>query len=345
VNLPDVWLARALLLGLVFSAILALPIYKWLLKIKSRQIVSEYVAEHQKKQGTPTMGGLIPVCAVLLAGLSVLIFDTSNGSNELLIAELVLFLGFALVGFVDDFVVPRMIKGKRGLGWKQKILMQVVIAGLVALKIPGIQHPISYGCYVLLILFFANAYNFADGMDGLASAIYLAFAGGLAGLLASGYMADGALLLPAAIAGAILPFLMLNAPPAKVFMGDVGSLPIGAALGFAVSFLVVGAGRQITIHPMPSWPRTIAAVFISGVMIYELVPVPLQIFWVKVFKKRLFKMTPVHHGFEKRGIAETRIVCGFVIAQILCSTLAVWSVLESGMPDEPQHQLFVVRSP
>ena len=200
--------------------------------------------------------------------------------------------------------------------------------------------------------FFANAYNFADGLDGLAGTILVAQIVGILGLsvVRFGHVPHeyGVLI---SLLGGVLAFLLWNAPKAKVFMGDVGSLPIGAVLG-AIWFVVPGESRipLIGMSPKPVLDTTwwFVSIFIWSIpMICELVPVPLQVFSVKVFKKKLFPFTPIHHAFEEIKLKtgetgesesylervknsprwahwpETRIVFTFAIFQLLCSMLAI----------------------
>jgi phospho-N-acetylmuramoyl-pentapeptide-transferase len=311
------YLSVAFWTALAVSGILAKPILATLLRLNSRQTVSAHAPEgHQKKQGTPTMGGLI-VIAGMLAAMAV------SGYRDY--AAIVLLLGFALIGFIDDFVVPRKFVSKRGLGWRQKILMQLVVA--VAAAMIARSSPLGIGSLAFMVLFFSNAYNFSDGLDALAGTILLGLA---SGLLAIGLLHEGlrmAWLIPlAAMLGAIVPFLFLNAPPARVFMGDVGSLPIGAVLGYVVGQFALGYGGgndhvRVALGPL---------FVISLMMVIELVPVPLQILSVKLRKKRLFPYTPVHHAFEKAGWPETRVVFHFALAQLLLAALAVGLVV--GLP-------------
>jgi phospho-N-acetylmuramoyl-pentapeptide-transferase len=331
--------------ALIVAAILAKPILRFLLATKSRQTVSEYAPEgHQKKQGTPTMGGLI---IVLGSTLSIVGYDlylrfvrpfnkSTIGSawNAWYAALLILLLGFATIGFVDDFVVPRLFVGKRGLGWKQKILMQVVFATLASGVMVGWKDAAQGALYVFLILFCSNAYNFLDGLDALAGSVLIALSGGLMVLGRSAPMNGYFEVVLLALIGATIPFLFLNAPPAKVFMGDVGSLPIGAVLGLVfASFAWPVYGNWTFYTPYstlsasaesssPQFGMWVPLLIIGLVLVAELVPVPLQIFWVKVFKKKLFPYTPIHHAFEKAGVAETRVVWHFLLVQLLLAAMA-----------------------
>lgn len=308
------------------AALAARPILSALRAMKSRQTVSQYAPEtHQVKQGTPTMGGLI-VLVGILAGL-IYALATGTGENRLLLAALLTTILFGLIGFVDDFVVPRLMKGKRGLGWKQKILMQVGASVLAALPVTGLA-PVPLGVAVFVLLFASNAYNFADGLDGLAAGIGISYCGGVWGLASvSGDtpLATIALVVAAGLAG----FLFLNAHPARIFMGDVGSLPIGALFGLATlalpnaPALLRAAGG---IGPSPT-AFVLAGLALNLMLAAELLPVPIQIASVKLRGKRVFPCTPIHHAFEKAGWPETRVVAAFTLVQLLASALALTLVL------------------
>ena len=299
----------AFVAALVTAAVLARPGLDLLIALNSRQTIYHLAPEaHQKKEGTPTMGGLI-ILIGLFAGL---LFVDHNYKVSAWI------FGFAAIGFVDDFVVPRMMKGKRGLGWRQKIVAQVALAVAAApvFSVPFQALPVI--TIAFLVLFFSNAYNFADGLDGLAGSLGLILCFGLAALGSFGPTIGPIL---GALAGGFIPFLYLNAPPAKVFMGDVGALPIGALFGAVIA--------KLLILPIPAgptylnWQLAAPILLISLVMIAELVPVPLQVGYYKLTKKRLFPMTPIHHSFEKKGWPESRIVWVFVLTQLVFCILAV----------------------
>ncbi len=309
-------LSVAFWVAFAVAALLAKPVLATLLSLGSRQTVSAYAPEgHQKKQGTPTMGGLIVVGGALAAMLVSGYRDASS---------IVLLVGFALIGFVDDYVVPRRFVGKRGLGWRQKILMQLAVAAGTALL--ARTSPAGMGLIVFLVLFFSNAYNFSDGLDGLAGTILLGLGGGLIALGWLAGMRTEWMVPVAALVGGIVPFLFVNAPPARVFMGDVGSLPIGAVLGYVFARFGLGLsgpeGRMaVGVAPL---------VVIGLLMAAELIPVPLQVLSVKLRKKRLFPYTPIHHAFEKAGWPETRVVFHFALVQVLLSALAIG--LSVGLP-------------
>ncbi len=316
-NLP--FLSVAFWTSLAVSGLLAGPILQTLLRLNSRQTVSEYAPEgHQKKQGTPTMGGLI-IVAGALAAMAI------SGYRDF--AALTLLVGFALIGFVDDFVVPRVYVGKRGLGWKQKIMMQFAVALGAALLTRG--NLAQVGWIFFAVLFYSNAYNFADGIDGLAGTILLGLGGGLLALGLLGEARTATLVPLAALLGGVVPFLFLNAPPAKVFMGDVGSMPIGAVLGYVVARFALGLSSG------GAWtgPVLLPLLVISLVMAVELIPVPLQILSVKLRKKRIFPYTPIHGAFEKAGWPETRVMFMFALAQFVLAALAIGIAV--GLPARP----------
>jgi phospho-N-acetylmuramoyl-pentapeptide-transferase len=311
----------------IVSAIVAYPIFKVLLAMKSRQTISEFAPEgHQVKQGTPTMGGVIVVLG-MLGGLLAANRTEAWGQHDYgptwLGAATVLLAGFAAIGFIDDFVLPRVVKGSRGLGWRYKIVMQLAVAGLGAWLMWGHFGLLTW-ITVFVVLFYSNAYNFSDGLDSLAGLLAVGLAVGVIGIGFAALPDLTSMVLAASVIGAIIPFLYLNWPPAKIFMGDVGSLPIGAVFGaamVALAYQFPAVGNQQLI---PDHLGLLAAVkVLSVIMIIELVPVPLQIFWVKVFKKKLFFYTPIHHAFEKKGWPETRIVGMFFLAQLLLAALAV----------------------
>lgn len=331
------------MIALVTSGVLAIPIFRLLLRMKSRQNVSAHVPEHAGKQGTPTMGGLIIVAGFLAASIYMAVvlqgFQQPAGG-----AVLFLIGGFAMIGFVDDFLVPRMIPGKRGLGWTQKLAAQVLIAAFCAWMV-GIDGSLAnLAILVFFILFFSNAYNFSDGMDWLAGTLLVTFLIGLVSLLPS----IAPMLIPycLALGLATVPFLVLNRPPAKVFMGDVGSLPIGAFLGLVIGCVctpVLGlAGRTKFVlespAPAAAWTLVEISALLSIVMIAELVPVPLQILWVKLRKKKLFPFTPIHHAFQKAGWPEGRVVAMFAAIQLAASLIVVSLAIPTGRAIEQDRK-------
>lgn len=284
------------LVGLGVSALAAPFVFRALVAMKSRQTISQYVPEHQQKQGTPTMGGLI-----ILAGLAAALFASGDWVGPLLLT-----LGFAAIGFLDDFILPRVRKGSRGLEWTPKLLLQFAAVSPAALLV-SVEHGLLGALgYAILILAFSNAYNFADGLDGLAAGILM--------ILCVGFITlGGPAPLAMALLGATIPFLFLNVPPARVFMGDVGALPLGALLGH-LAFVTAGS---VTLGWVPVG-------VLSLLLAAELIPVPLQIASVKLRKgKRLFPRTPIHHAFQHAGVPETRVTGWFLLTQATLVGIAV----------------------
>ncbi|MBX3110434.1 MAG: hypothetical protein KF857_00370 [Fimbriimonadaceae bacterium] len=284
----------------VVAAVASPFVMKALVAAKSRQNVSKHIQEHAHKQGTPTMGGIIILVGWVAGSVAV---PTAKLWPAL--ATIVL---FALIGYIDDFLVPRLKTGSRGLSWGPKLAMQVVAALPATLTLGSTNIALVAGM-VVWVLFYANAFNFSDGLDNLSGGIAMWTVVGVQAL-SVGHL-DPVL---TALFGAVLPFMVWNAPPAKVFMGDVGSLPIGAYFGLATFSLAV---------PDPATFVPKVAV-LAGMMFAMIVPVVVQIGGVKVFKRRLLPFkTPVHHGFQEKGWDEPRIVRLFHVAQILCSAGAV----------------------
>lgn len=327
----------ATLVALAVSGVLALPILKLLIRLKSRQTISAFVPEHAAKQGTPTMGGIIIVAGFVAACVFLAIAVPDARSKT--VSTLILFLGFAVVGFVDDFVIPRMMPGKRGLGWTQKLVMEIVVATASAWIFLEQPTTMSIVVTVLIILFFSNGYNFADGLDWLAGTVLLALLPGFMFIFGSGNWILTTYCF--ALAAAALPFMALNRPPARVFMGDVGALAIGAVLGLLASLPPVnllqtsGSGDSDAIKRL-FLGNSLAVLFLSVIMFAEIVPVPLQILSVKLRKgKRIFPKTPIHHAFQVAGWTEQRIVCLFAAIQLIGTLGAVGIAMNAR--DAAQH--------
>ena len=328
--------ALAFLVSALAGLLLIKPVMALLKGLGSKQNVSAHLPEHQVKQGTPTMGGILIVAASLIAMVIL------APKNWFAVSG---FLLFALIGFIDDFIAPKKMGLPRGLPWRAKLLMQIVAAFLMSLDLGAIfgrsiaeVSPWATAITVFIILFLSNAYNFTDGLDGLAGSVGIAFCFGLIALFSLALPFGSIGIVSGAIGGALLAFLFLNAPPARVFLGDVGSLPIGAMLGFGLSQLLFGGellprgnyhyyyiegavlSSSVFYHVSQIAPSVL---LLCGVMMAELIPVPLQILSVKVRKKKLFLKTPIHHAFEEKGIPETKIVWWFTSAQLLLSVAAI----------------------
>ncbi|MCG8529255.1 MAG: phospho-N-acetylmuramoyl-pentapeptide-transferase [Desulfovibrionales bacterium] len=327
----------ALLTALVISIILGPYFIQWLKRIKCGQYIQSEVACHSSKAGTPTMGGILIAFSLILSTL--LWCDLSNLYVWL---TLLVFSGFAVVGFLDDFTKLRR-KENQGLSAKAKLLGQVVISGAALymlvqlpaysteLYVPFFKHVnpdlglfyIPFAMFV--IIGSSNGVNLTDGMDGLAivPAVVTALVYGVFVYVAghatlSSYLQIAAVpgvgeitVLCGALVGAGLGFLWFNAYPAQVFMGDVGSLAIGGTLGF-ISVLC---------------KQELMMIVVGGLFVVETLSVILQVGSYKLRKKRIFKMAPIHHHFEISGIPESKVIIRFWIISILLGVLAL-SVLK-----------------
>jgi phospho-N-acetylmuramoyl-pentapeptide-transferase len=338
--------AVAAITALLISLLFGRKVIRKLADLKfGQEIREEGPASHQEKKGTPTMGGILVIGSVFI---STLLWARLN-SLYLWLALGATIL-FAAVGFADDYI--KIVK-KRSLGLtgKQKLAGQLLVAALVwgvlwywgnyswNLSIPFFKDTalplgpsvIPAGIYLLFMIFIllgsSNAVNLTDGLDGLAISVTFIAMGALTGLT---YLASDArwaerldlthnpasselTVFCGSMAGASLGFLWYNAPPADVFMGDVGSLAIGGAIG-TIAILT----KQEFLLP-----------FIGGVFILEAISVMLQVSVFKLTKRhgqpgrRVFKMTPLHHHFEMSGWKEPKIVFRFVIVAVLFALLSL----------------------
>jgi phospho-N-acetylmuramoyl-pentapeptide-transferase len=305
----------AIMVGFLFSVVLGLILLPLLKKLKVGQRISSYVGySHRQKEGTPTMGGLIFIIPTVLITIGLLITDKIPYSDNIAIV-LVVFLGFAIIGFLDDFLSLKK-HNNEGLTTYQKLLGQVIISTIffyIYMKNGGqtsfvvgtlgidIELTWLYGLFILFILIGAsNAVNLTDGLDGLAGSLsavaFIAFA--LISFVV-GFEDIGIFCL--VLVGSLIGFLVFNTHPAKVFMGDTGSLALGGVMG-AVAILT---HRELTL------------LVVAGVFVIETLSVILQVFWLRLFHKKLFLMTPLHHHFEKLGWQETDIVKLFVVFGLL----------------------------
>ncbi len=322
------------IIAFVFTAVSGIFIIPVLRKLNFGQTIREVGPSwHKGKQGTPTMGGVMFIVGIIIAVSAVLPMSISFLGEETLlmntriIAGLVMAFIYGLIGFVDDYIG---IKKKRNLGLTeaQKLILQFAIAGgyLFSVYLAGGTSEtyipfiglidLGFFYYVfsaLIIVGMVNAVNFADGIDGLCSTI--TFVVSLTFMACSfilNYM--GSTILSTALAAACLGFLVWNFNPAKVFMGDTGSLFLGGAVCAAAFSL----NMPILLLPV-------------GIMyIVEMASVILQVSYFKITKgKRLFKMAPIHHHFEMKGWSEMKICMIFGIITAIGGAAAVVSLLLS----------------
>ena len=319
-----------LMLGFVLSLILSVITIPLLKKLHIGQSVSHTINErHLKKEGTPTMGGIIFILTTLIIMIVLYLRGSIEYSYNLIIL-LITFLSYALLGFIDDFLKVRYHNNK-GIPTLVKLLFQTIIAiifyiifrkngGTPTIEITFLRTSINlgwaYGLFILLVLVgTSNAVNITDGLDGLA--------GGLSVItfLAYGVITWGTTWLTGyqdiaifsfVLTGAIMGFLVFNSYPARVFMGDTGSLALGAALA-TIAIL--------TRHE-------ISLILIGGVFVVETLSSLIQIIAIRKFHKKVFKKAPLHHHFEELGWEEIDIVklfwtIGFLLSMI-CVIYGVW---------------------
>jgi phospho-N-acetylmuramoyl-pentapeptide-transferase len=319
------------LVALIFSIIIGKAVINWLLSIKIGQMIRDDGPQsHLAKAGTPTMGGVLIIISVTL---TVLLFaDLTNSYIWLLLFVLI---STGAIGFMDDYK-KIVFKNSKGVSARAKLLLQtmitaiVVIVLLVVIKIPNstelvipfsksVSIPLNFIGFLVLTFFVivgsSNAVNLTDGLDGLVSFPIIAASIGLAvfAYIAGNKFFANYLLLPhvpgsheivvfcGALIGSCLGFLWFNAHPAKVFMGDVGSLAIGATLG-TIAIIV----RQ-----------EIAFAIMGGLFVCEALSVIIQVASYKMTKKRVFLMAPLHHHFELKGWKENQVVVRFWIISII----------------------------
>ena len=312
----------SVMIGFIAAVVIGLILIPILKRINFGQRISEYVGEsHRKKEGTPTMGGIIFIIPTILAILFFVLDGRIQMTYNLLII-MVVFVLYAFIGFLDDFLSLK--KGKNeGLTVIQKFTAQIIVAiiffaiymkynGNTYFTVSTLGINIDLGwCYGALILFllvgFSNAVNLTDGLDGLAGGLsaiaFVAFA-----LISLFIGKEDVGIFCFVLTGAIAGFLMFNAYPARVFMGDTGSLALGAVL----ATVAILTRREITL-------------FVIGlVFCIEALSVMIQVFWYTLKEKRVFLMTPIHHHFERKGYEEPDIVKGFWLAGIICAVLGIF---------------------
>ena len=328
---------RAALAALV-SLLLSFIIGPYLIRALKQWQIGQPIREdgpdrHASKAGTPTMGGTLIVLSLVLS--TVLVGDITN---VYVLVALAVTVGFAAIGFVDDILKVRR-KSSRGLGMWSKLLPQMAVAGAAAVVLlmqPDFSSTVAvpffknvqpdFGIWyvpfaVLVVVGTSNAVNLTDGLDGLAIGpvmtaaatyaiiVYLAGHVKFAEYLQIPYVSGvGEMsVFCAAVVAASLGFLWFNAYPAQMFMGDVGSLGLGAALG---SVAVISKNE-------------ILLVVVGGVFVVEAVSVIVQVASFKLRGKRVFRMAPIHHHYELKGWAEPQIIVRFWIVSIICALFAL----------------------
>ena len=329
----------AALIAFLVCAASGKVVIPYLHKLKFGQTILDIGPKwHANKQGTPTMGGVMIIFGVIIGVILSILASFMYGGEFFIslkvtgqltkfVAGIVLALGMGAIGFIDDYI--KVVK-KRNLGLtaKQKTFLQFLVAAgfLLALWLSGYNTtwipfvgyvPVNEGIGLIFwpislffIYGFTNAVNLTDGIDGLASTVTLVVCCGF--MLCAGYLQNiGYNTLACAIAGGCAGFVVWNAHPAKVFMGDTGSM----FLGGAVVALSYGINCPIIL------------LLIGIVYLCEAFSVILQVAYFKKTQKRLFKMSPIHHHFELLGWSEGKIVTVFSLVTLIASTLAVFLIV------------------
>lgn len=296
------------IISLVLSIVIGFVVFKLSKKFHLSQTILHYVDKHAGKSGTPTMGGFTFIIA---SAIAVLIFLGADFTYSLFLIAIM--LAYCILGFLDDFIKIKFHKNE-GLKPYQKIIGQGSIAIIVAvfvylnigstLDLFGLKLNLGFFIIPFIIIFYlavTNAVNLLDGLDGLASGVsgaYLLFFGVILALL--GYQSYA--LFSFALVGALIGFILFNCFPAKIFMGDTGSL----ALGGIIATLAVFSGLELIL-------------VVIGIM-YVLTALSdiLQVAYYKKTHKRIFKMAPLHHHFEQIGVHENRIVAVYIVITIVC---------------------------
>ncbi len=306
--------------------VLLSPIFiPFLRRLKFGQSIREEGPQsHMKKSGTPTMGGVIIVISILIT----FVVMSMKSTNEVMTYEywllIFILLAYGLLGFLDDFI---KIAFKRNLGLtsKQKLLGQLLVAIIffivlkmndfpTTVQILGTDLQWEFGWFYSLFVIFmivgsSNAVNLTDGLDGLLAGTATISFGAFA-ILAAYYFPqyETVMIFSLAVIGSLIGFLVFNAHPAKVFMGDTGSLALGASIA-AVAILM---------------KAEIILIIIGGVFVIETLSVIIQVISFKTTGKRVFKMSPLHHHYELLGWTEWRVVVTFWTIGIVFAILGIF---------------------
>ncbi|MDH2457385.1 phospho-N-acetylmuramoyl-pentapeptide-transferase [Clostridium perfringens] len=318
-SMIDPKIVMAIVISFIVASILGPIIIPLLHKLKFGQnIRQEGPKSHLKKAGTPTIGGLIFIFATII----IMFIMVGNPTDEAMIA-LYSFVGFGFVGFLDDLL--KIIKKKNeGLTSGQKMILLLIVSGFLtwyaykyigtSINIPFLNGQINFGLfYIPFVMFYfagvTNAVNLTDGLDGLATSVTVLVTTFL-GIISYNLGHISLAIFCVALAGALLAFLRFNAFPARVFMGDTGSLALGGAVAMVALIL-----------KMP-----LILVLIGIIYVIETLSVILQVASFKLTGKRIFKMAPIHHHFEQLGWSETKIVSVFSIITVVFCFIAFASL-------------------
>lgn len=318
-------MSKSILFVLIVSFFIATiigPVFiPFLHRLKFGQAIREEGPQsHRKKSGTPTMGGIIFITSIVVTLLVTIIFTNYTVMSRELMMLLLTLVGFGAIGFVDDFIIV-VKKNNEGLKPKQKLFAQLVLAAVFFYLYLQGDYPTTisffnlfelnlYWIYGLFILFwmvgFSNAVNLTDGLDGLCGGVSVISFGTFA-MIALAQQQIGIALFCFAVVGALLGFLVFNLNPAKVFMGDTGSLALGAAIA-AVSILL---------------KQELLLIIIGLVYVIETLSVIIQVSYYKRTHKRIFKMAPIHHHFELCGWSEWKVVTFLWMIGLACGVIGL----------------------
>jgi len=329
--------------GVAFFIALCLTLYllpkfiRWAQRTSNVQPINDWAPErHQEKRSTPTMGGIVFIGATLLASLLTIRLDNYYAQGAILTLVL-----FSLIGFYDDFAKIKKSENLAGFKARTKLALQIISAFAVAaflcffadfntdLYVPFLKNPvIDMGAFaillwILVIISTSNAVNLTDGLDGLATvpsiialtsfSIIIYITGNVkisSYLLMPHFEVSEVAIIASALIGALTGFLWYNCHPAEVFMGDSGSLTIGAFLGY----LAIISKSEILL------------LLIGSIFVIETLSVILQVGSFKLRQKRVFLMAPIHHHFEMKKWAENKIIVRFWIIAVLSNILALISL-------------------
>ena len=305
--------------SLVLTLLVMPKLIPFLHKIKFGQSVrKEGPKSHMAKTGTPTMGGIVFVLVPILV-MAILNYKAFL-TPEMLIVVFA-YLGYALIGFIDDFLIV-VKKNNDGLKPSMKFLMQSVLAVIfyfaytqiakTTIQIPVLHMTLELGFLYFILIFFmftceSNAVNLTDGLDGLCAGTSLIAIAPFVIFALLQKNNDLAMFL-LAVSGALLGYLRFNIHPAKIFMGDTGSLAIGGLLAASAMIL----------------KQEILFVLIGGVFVMELLSVVIQVTSFKATGKRVFRMSPLHHHFELGGMKETNVVLMFWCIGLIFAVVGLW---------------------
>ena len=316
----DTIFAISLLMIAFLLTVLMLPrLIKYLHVLKFGQAIREEGPQsHMHKKGTPTMGGISFIIAIVISLIVAMFLDSSNIQYYILFIYTT--ISFSIIGYIDDMLI--VVKKKNdGLAPRKKLMLQIIFSVIFYILVTFIYKDVNYihipvidynlnisYFYIIFLVFwqtgFSNAVNLTDGLDGLATSVTIITTSTFA-LLAYKENNFPVLVFCLTIVGALVGFLLFNRNPAKIFMGDTGSLALGGIL----------AAISVILH------KEVAFLFIGLVYILETLSVIIQVAYFKKTGKRIFKMSPLHHHFELSGYGEVKTVYIFVVIAVISSAI------------------------